>query len=617
MVPPVPVPAPEGVIYSSTGDFYVAEAIRSLRSSLRHNALPHLLFSAGEVDPAEGLSVARFEPSGNPYVDKIANMRRSPFERTLYLDSDTYVVDEIAHVLRLLDRYDMAVAFAPAYRGLEDPAVPRAFHEFNTGVLAWRASERMSAFMADWQDTYERWLHEEPFPGAGKASRSRRADQPAFRRCAWEHEVSLFVLTPEYNFRLGYPATVVDRVRVIHGEHPDPEGLAARLNARERPRSWPPPLGFREKVARRYARRRALRRHRRARHAPSRTTTHRDGSRRDRRRGRVGAARGAEGCARIGQDRAGLLRRRSRQVRYDGAACDARWAPADLPAVPARDAVPRAWGGRSRAAPGGGTGATPTDTRRLSLAVRAGAQRTAGGRDLHGLPEDARDGTPDCRDAPGCTHRRILPRAASFVRSLHLQLLQAGIETERDLARALALEPGRVRGRVPQAGVLWTDALLYTRQIGYTEQLRSYHECFGTDRVLALIYEDFRADNDAVVRQVLRFLDVEDSVEIQQSEANPTVLVRSRRAEGLLHSVTVGRRPAARAVGSAVKAVTPAPLRHRALRAIRRTVVDNSPPPADERLVRELRQRFRGEVLAFGEYLGRDLAGFWGYEAAE
>jgi hypothetical protein len=246
--PPI---APAGIIYSGTGEFYAGEALRSARSSLRHNRVPHVLFASEPVEPIEGLAVELFEPSGNPYVDKIANMSRSPFERTLYLDSDTYIVDEIVHVLGLLDRYDIAVAFAPAYRGLEDPAVPKAFYEFNTGVVAWRASERMQAFMESWQRTYVAWLDEEPFAGAGPASRSRRADQPAFRRCAWEQDVSVFVLSPEYNFRLGYPTTVVERVRVIHGDHPEPEDLAARVNERRWPRSWPPPLTLPQKIMRR------------------------------------------------------------------------------------------------------------------------------------------------------------------------------------------------------------------------------------------------------------------------------------------------------------------------------------------------------------------------------
>jgi hypothetical protein len=241
----------EGIVYSCSGDFYIGEALRSARSSLRHNAVPHLMFTSGEAGSAEGVSFEHFEPSANPYADKIANIRRSPFERTIYLDSDTYVVDEIVHVLALLDHYDVAVAYAPAYRGLADPGVPSAFYEFNTGVLAWRASDRVAAFLRSWEDTYLAWLSEEPFPGASKASSSRRADQPAFRRCAWEHQMRLFVLAPEYNFRLGYPTTVVDRVRVIHGNHDDYEALAARVNERQQPRTWPPPLPLRAKVARR------------------------------------------------------------------------------------------------------------------------------------------------------------------------------------------------------------------------------------------------------------------------------------------------------------------------------------------------------------------------------
>jgi len=245
------VPAPEGILYSCSGEAYIAEAVRSARSSLRHNPLPHLLFASADVETAPGLSIARFEPSANPYVDKIANIRRSPFERTLYLDTDTFVIDEIAHVLALLDRFDVAVAYTAEGRGPVDPEVPPAFYEFNTGVLAWRAGERVAAFMRSWEETYIAWLQGDPFPVAGKGSRGGRADQLAFRRCAWEHDIRLFVLAPEYNFRLGYPATVGARVRVIHGRHADYEGLAARVNERQVPRSWPPPLSLRGKVMRR------------------------------------------------------------------------------------------------------------------------------------------------------------------------------------------------------------------------------------------------------------------------------------------------------------------------------------------------------------------------------
>jgi len=201
---------------------------------------------------------------------------------------------------------------------------------------------------------------------------------------------------------------------------------------------------------------------------------------------------------------------------------------------------------------------------------------------------------------------------ASFIVSLHLQMLQVGFETERDLATALALEPERSQGRSIPAGCPWPEALLYTRHVSYSEQLRAYYELFGAERVLALVYEDFRADNEGVVRRVYRFLGVEDAVEVPRSEANPTVLMRSRRAGGLVDSLARGRGPFARALGSALKAVTPASVRRGAVTAVSRAAVEKSPRKPDERLMSELRERFAGETRATGELLGRDLTSVWG-----
>jgi hypothetical protein len=244
------VSAPEGILYSAFGETYIAEAIRSARSSMAHNRLPHLLLASTDVESVEGLSVARFEPSAHPFADRTANMRRSPFERTIFLDSDTFVVDEIAHVLRLLDHYDIAVTRAP-YRPTADPEVPTAFYEFNVGVVVWRHSDRMAAFLRSWEETYLAWLREEPFLGAGDASRGGRGDQPAFRHCAWQHDVRLYVLPPEYNFRFDFPATAAERVRVLHGRHGNYDALAARVNYKQGARTWPRPLPLRAKAVKR------------------------------------------------------------------------------------------------------------------------------------------------------------------------------------------------------------------------------------------------------------------------------------------------------------------------------------------------------------------------------
>ena len=201
---------------------------------------------------------------------------------------------------------------------------------------------------------------------------------------------------------------------------------------------------------------------------------------------------------------------------------------------------------------------------------------------------------------------------ASFIASLHLQMLQVGFETERDLAAALALESERAQGRSIPAGCPWPEALLYTRHVSYSEQLREYRALFGAELVLALVYEDFRADNDAVVRGAYRFLGVADSVEIPRIEANPTVRVGLRRAGPMIDSLARGRGPAARALGSVVKTLTPVAVRRKAVGTVKGAFVDRAPAPPDERQMAELRERFASEVREFGALMGRDLAAVWG-----
>jgi hypothetical protein len=236
--------APAGIMYSAFGERYVAEAARAARSSLRHNDVPHLIFAAGEVrDRPPGVTVVGFEPiSSAPFVDRIANMRRSPFERTLCLDTDTFVVDEMVGVFELLDNYDLAVAQAPAYRGLDDPEVPAAFPEFNCGVVAWRSSDSVAAFLRCWEETYRAWLVEDVLTGldgGAHPSRTEIGDQPAFRRCAWQHGMRVATLPPEYNLRLGFRTTVVDRVRLLHGHTDRYEKLAEQYNSKIVPRTYP------------------------------------------------------------------------------------------------------------------------------------------------------------------------------------------------------------------------------------------------------------------------------------------------------------------------------------------------------------------------------------------
>jgi hypothetical protein len=210
----------------------------------------------------------------------------------------------------------------------------------------------------------------------------------------------------------------------------------------------------------------------------------------------------------------------------------------------------------------------------------------------------------------------ILREPASFLRSLHLQLLQDHVETEKDLGTALSLEAERREGRsIPKRSHL-PQLLMYSNHVRYVELLRRYHAVFAPEQILVLIHDDFQRENEATVRRVYRFLDVDDSVPIEVTSANVTTRrMRSHQLDELVNGVSVGRGPMSRAAKAGLKALMPSErLRRSALQTARQRLVYGQPPPPDEALMLELRRRFRGEVAALGEYLDRDLVSLWGYD---
>ncbi len=209
----------------------------------------------------------------------------------------------------------------------------------------------------------------------------------------------------------------------------------------------------------------------------------------------------------------------------------------------------------------------------------------------------------------------ILREPASFLRSYHLQSLRGYNETEKDFRKALELEPERRVGRrIPRLSRTPED-LLYSEHVRYVAQLRRYHAVFAPEQVLVLIYEDFKSDNEAVVRTVLRFLDVDDTLPIEAVQTRPSRDLRFRRLHRLvnLRRIALRNLSVVSAFSRTVNALTPDRLRG-TVRTRWRSVAYGDPPPPDEELMRELRRRFKGEVQELSRYLDRDLVTLWGYD---
>lgn len=232
---PDKAPAPEtppagcGIVYIATGAAYSAATVEAAESARRHN--PNLPLHFFTDQPIEAPVFDRVERIDNPhYRSKVEYLWRSPFERTLYLDSDTRVAGDLSEMFRLLDRFDLAVAhvrnrhYEKRLRNWK-VEVPKSFPQHNCGVLLYRRTPAVTTFLKDWQQAY--------------AEAGFKPDQITFRELLWRSSLNYYVLPPEYNMR---SERLVDRlfyngppVLIWHLERWQPKkqaGLIGRVRTR-------------------------------------------------------------------------------------------------------------------------------------------------------------------------------------------------------------------------------------------------------------------------------------------------------------------------------------------------------------------------------------------------
>ncbi len=217
-----------GIIYVATGRRFVDEALVSVRSVKKqmpdisialYTDLPELT----SAPPAGVDTVFLLENATNSCRDKIRPLVDSPYEKTLFLDTDTYLCEPVYDVFTMLDRFDIALAQAPDRYQYNLPDLPDCFTELNSGVIAFRKNERVLALLQRWETTFYQMLE--------KDSQSSR-DQHSLRDALYRSSVQFFVLPPEYNFRTICPSFAGKHcaVKIIHGRHANIERVAARLN---------------------------------------------------------------------------------------------------------------------------------------------------------------------------------------------------------------------------------------------------------------------------------------------------------------------------------------------------------------------------------------------------
>ncbi len=214
----------KGVLYIATGRRHLEEMLVSARSVRRHMPEIPIVVYTDQADLPPGVfdEIRRLDDPRHSFIDKIAPLCETPFERTIFLDTDTFVCSPVFDLFEILDRFDLALAHAP-YRHDRPFVTPNCFAELNTGVLAYRRTPELTALFQDWLRLYQKEVAE-----TGRMD----SDQPAFREALYRAGVSPYILPAEYNLRTVMPAAVGRcRVRIIHGRGPKMSELERWVNA--------------------------------------------------------------------------------------------------------------------------------------------------------------------------------------------------------------------------------------------------------------------------------------------------------------------------------------------------------------------------------------------------
>lgn len=216
-----------GVIYIATGEKYVKEVCDSaIRLKKVMPDVPITFFSDRLVSFDEFEKVVIIEPFHKR--SKIPYLVESPYDRTLYLDSDTYVDDDFSELFLLLDRFDIAVRQAPHELKYRVDGIPDSFPELQAAIILYQNTPKVYDLFRKWKELYERDLL-----NADKLTNKKHVglqDQPSFREAVYFSDVRLAPLPAEYNCLINNPGFVVGKVKIFHGRFPNYPQLSKRFN---------------------------------------------------------------------------------------------------------------------------------------------------------------------------------------------------------------------------------------------------------------------------------------------------------------------------------------------------------------------------------------------------
>jgi hypothetical protein len=194
------------------------------------------------------------------------------------------------------------------------------------------------------------------------------------------------------------------------------------------------------------------------------------------------------------------------------------------------------------------------------------------------------------RSIPDAKIIAVLRNPAERAYSNYLHLVQVGREPLASFAEALQAEEGRMREK-------WGPDWYYKQKGFYHDQVKRYFDTFGRDQVRIWLYEDLRDDPSSMMREVFRFLEVDDTFVPDLSiEHNPSGVPRSQGLYTWVRKLSA-RNPVL------VDRFFPA-----GLRGHLKSRIFVKPPLLLPEVRQQLTYAYRPDILKLQELIGRDLS---------
>lgn len=226
----------QGYLYCETGDKFIREAIISAISLKRCNSNAHITLITNEeienktfdsIIIKKNRSVNSKWKLGVQY--KVESLLLSPYEKTFFIDTDTYFIEDSSELFELLEYYDLQIAHAPDDKNkvvLDDKKLD-GYYPYNTGVIVFNNNSKIKNFFQDWLTIYKAKFDIYPH------------DQTPFMEALLLNDIKLHVFHQIYNFRLPFYISIPGlSVKILHGRTDDFEIIAKKINKHYYNRVW-------------------------------------------------------------------------------------------------------------------------------------------------------------------------------------------------------------------------------------------------------------------------------------------------------------------------------------------------------------------------------------------